>query len=260
MRHDHALALFAAICLLLAGCGAASPTKKTEERRGTSQRSSPADINVGLGQGYMRQGKYEIALDKLQKALELDPKLPSAHTVIAVLYETIGDYDLALTHYKRAAELAPRAGGELNNYGTFLCRQGKYVQADALFVRALADPFYKTPATALANRGTCAVSAGKLDVAEESFRQSIQRDPKNVEALYQLAEILFKRGDFFRARAFIQRFESAGKASPDMLTLAMRIEQSIGNQAAVREYRDRLYAEFPESDQAQSLREAEEAQ
>jgi type IV pilus assembly protein PilF len=261
MRHELGVALLASLCLALGACGTTGGgTKATPERKVGAPRTSPADVNVSLAQGYLRQGNYEVALQKAQKALELDPKLASAHTVVAVIYEHIGDRARAEQHYARAASLAPHAGGELNNYGTFLCSQGKFDEADAYFVRALQDPFYKTPAVALANRGTCALGAGKVDVAEESFRKALQLDARNPDALFQLAQILFKRGDYFRARAFVQRFEDAGTVSADTLALAIRIEQGLGNEDAVREYRSRLLSEFPDSEQAQGLREAEGAQ
>ena len=48
-------------------------------------------MHTELGQQYMQQGKLEIALENLNKALSFDPGYVDAHTVIAVLYERIGD-------------------------------------------------------------------------------------------------------------------------------------------------------------------------
>jgi len=58
----------------------------------------------------------------------------------------------------------------------------------------------------------------------------------------------------------VQRFESAAKATPDSLLLAMRIEEGIGDRRAAIEYKRRLLGEFPESEQAQDLKEAEATQ
>lgn len=255
MRPDSKLALVLLASLALAACGSTQARQSSE--RSASHKTNAAEVNVSLGQSYLSQGKYEIALDKLQKALKIDPKLTSAHTVLAVLYERIGNDDLADRYYQRAVELSPDAGATNNNYGAYLCHKQQYENADRHFQRALKDPFYATPALALANRGTCALSWGKAELAEESFRKAVQIQPDQPEALYRLAEILNGKGDYFRARAFVQRFESASKATPDSLILAMRIEEGIGDRKAARDYKSRLLGEFPESEQAQDLKEAE---
>jgi len=259
MQRNFRLALLLLASLSLAAC-ATSEKRPEHKSNAETKKSNAAEVNVSLAQNYLEQGKYEIALDKLQKALEIDPRSTSAHTVMAVLYERIGNDELASTYYKRAAELSPKAGATNNNYGTYLCHKGQYPEADALFQRALEDPFYATPALALANRGTCAMTWGKTELAEESFRKAIQIQPDQAESLFRLAEILAKKGDYFRARAFVQRFESAAKATPDSLLLAMRIEEGIGDRRAAIAYKRRLLGEFPESEQAQELKEAEATQ
>ena len=259
MQRNARLALLLLASLSLAAC-ATSEERAEDKSSAETKKSTAAEVNVSLAQNYLEQGKYEIALDKLQKALAIDPKSTSAHTVMAVLYERIGNDDLARTYYKRAAELSPDAGATNNNYGTFLCQKAQYADADKHFQRALEDPFYATPALALANRGACALSWGKPDLAEESFRKAIQIQPNQAESLFRLAEILAGKGDYFRARAFVQRFESAAKATPDSLLLAMRIEEGIGDRRAAIQYKRRLLGEFPESEQAQDLKEIEATQ
>jgi type IV pilus assembly protein PilF len=257
MRRELRVAPFL-LAAVLAACGTTSSSSRSEQSKSKSEKASAAEINVKLGESYMRQGKLEIAKDKLDKALELDPKLTDAHTVIAVLYEQINDPAAAERHYKRAAELEPKNGDVNNNYGTFLCRLGQYERADHHYARALQDPFYATPAVALTNRGTCAQKWGKHDLAEESFRHALQISPNQPEALLALAEILYQKGDFFRARAFVQRHDTGGKAGPNALLLAMKIEEALGDRRAVRDYRTRLLEQFPESEQAQNLKNAEQ--
>jgi type IV pilus assembly protein PilF len=252
-------AAIALLSLSLAACGTGGGSRSeggdTASKQGEGM--SAAEINVSLGQAYLEQGRLELALDKLKKALKLDPKLSSAHTVIAVVYERINDQPQAQFHYKRATELAPKNGPALNNYGTYLCRAKQYEEADKYFARALADPFYQQPATAHANRGSCAMLWGDLDLAEKSLREAVRLQPNSTQALYDMARVLHARKDDFKARAFVQRCESAAGASPELLLLAMQIEQGLANERGVREYRSRLLREFPESSQAQSIANSE---
>jgi len=259
MRHSIITRLIAlALSLSLAACGSSGGTREDESPTPDPNKSqSAAEINVSLAQAYLQQGRLELALDKVKKALQLDPRMPSAHTVIAVIYEQINDQVNAESHYKRATELAPKNGSTLNNYGTFLCRAGKYEEADKYFVRALKDPFYQTPGLAHANRGSCAISSGNLELAATELREAIRITPDAPQQLFDMARLLHMQKDDFKARAFVQRCEAITGASPELLELTMQIEQGLGNDKAVREYRSRLLREFPDSSQAQSIANSE---
>lgn len=247
--------LFAVLLpLLLAACatgsGKSHPAPPGDPE---NPKTKAANLYTDLGQKYMAQGKLEVALENLNKALAADNNHADAHTVIALLFERIGDNAQAEEHYRRAAELMPKSGNENNNYGAFLCKIGRFDDASTYFVRAITDPFYKTPVVALTNSGTCAIKGGKLDVAEKDLRLALDREPNNSEALFQMATVLYQKNDFFRARAFIQRYEEVGQQSADSLLLGRNIELRLGNAKASQDYTSRLRQKFPESEQARSL-------
>ncbi len=246
MRLDRILMAIFTLALL-GGCATGGSTRPAPESNPENPKTKAAALYTDLGQKYMAQGKLEVALENLNKALAADNNHADAHTVIGLLYERIGDNAKAEQHYRRAAELMPKSGNENNNYGAFLCKIGRYDDSAAYFVRAIADPFYKTPAVALTNSGTCAIKGGKLDVAENDLRAALAREPDNVEALFQLATALYLKNDFFKARAFIQRYEGVGQQ------LGRNIELRLGNGKAAQDYTRRLREKFPESQQARSL-------
>lgn len=243
MRPEMRLAIVL-LTLVLVACGSNPPHESTSA---PGSAPSAAEVQVGLAQGYLRQGRLDIAMERAKRALELDPRLPAAHTMAAIIYQRIGDDESAGRHYARAAELAPRNGEALNNYGVFLCGRQYFERADALFDRALKDPFYPTPAVALANRGSCAVKAGRVDDGERWLRAALEIDPGNGNVLLELASLARTRGDNLRARAFIERYFASAPATPDALTMAIDIEERLGNRRAADEYRSRLRREFPDS-------------
>lgn len=254
--------LSGSISLVLVACGSTPDySRKSETRRPNmtdhldlrSTGEEAAKINIQLGQAYLSQGKLDMAMDKLKKGVELAPKNPDGHTVLAVLYEQLGNKAMASKHYEEARRLAPESGLTANNLGRFLCGVGTYDKADALFEAALMDPFYRSPETALLNRGSCAMSAGKPERAGEYLRMALERSPNMPDALYQSAVLAMSRKDGMRARAFIERYLGAAKASPQALAFAIEIEQSLGDKRAVGRYRDRLIQEFPESAEADAL-------
>lgn len=216
---------------------------RSRNRRGDSEgdtRRKNADVLVELGQRYYQRGEYEVALEKLRSALEIDPRSANAHTVMAIVLETIGDTRAAGEHYAQSVRYGGRSGDVLNNYGSWLCRQSRFDEADETFRKALADPFYKTPESALANAGTCALAAGKPELGENYLRQVLDARPNDGQALLGLAEIAFAREDYMRARAFVQRAESLAPLGPAALELAARIEDRLGDTRAAQDYRRRL--------------------
>ncbi len=236
----------------LAGCQS-GPATSVKKDSAATQRDDAARVHTELGQKYMQQGKLEIALEKLNKALEFNPDYADAHTVIAVLYESINDRPKAEEHYRRAAQIRPKAGSENNNYGRFLCTEGKYGESEEYFKRALADPFYQTPGMALANYGACMQRAGKKEEAEKVLRQALALNPNDPEALISLGSILYDKGEYFNARAFVQRFEGVSHPRPDALMLGRNIELRLGNAAGASDYSRRLLRGFPDSAEARSL-------
>ncbi|MFT5140861.1 MAG: type IV pilus assembly protein PilF, partial [Rhodothermales bacterium] len=143
---------------ILTGCAGSGSYQDENDSAGRQA----AEINTSLGQEYLERGKYEIALEKLKKAINSDPDYAPAHTVIAVLYERIGELDLAEKHYLTAVDILPNNGDVNNNYGVFICQNGEPERAAAYFYKATLDPFYRTPAVALANAGSCELQQGDL--------------------------------------------------------------------------------------------------
>lgn len=259
MRFDRfkldARLMLASLILLLAGCvtvGGEAPSKIKQSSK-SDQAQDAARIHTDLGQQYMTNGDLQGALEKLTKALQFDSNYIPAHTVIAVLYERINDLPNAELHYRKAVALDPSKGAANNNLGAFLCKTGRATEAVTYFQKAVTDPFYQTPATAWSNAGTCLMHNNDYAGAEVDFRKAIEVDPQNSDALYQVANLLYLRGDAFRARAFIQRYEALGQTSPAALKLGHDIESRLGNRETALNYSRRLQSQFPDSEQAHAL-------
>lgn len=249
-RPEFALALFFA--LALAGCDS-NPSRKKDAN---ADAKEAAELQVRLGRGYMEQGDLETAMERLQRALQLDPRSVDAHTMMAVLNERINRPAQAESFYRKAERLAPDNGDVNNNLGAFLCGSGRQHEADAYFLKALNDPFYRSPAAALSNAGVCALKAGDRTKAEDYFRRVLTTQPNNAIALFELARMHYLKGDAMRARAFIQRLEASTPADPVALDLGQRIETRLGDAAAARRYATKLQNEFPDYTPDASLQES----
>jgi type IV pilus assembly protein PilF len=245
------------VVALLVGCASASKPEPGNTGRTGMDRVSPvraADVNTRLGVGYFERGDYQVALEKLERAVELDPAHVPAYVTLALIEEQLGRDSRARRYYREAVSLAPEDGATLNGYAAFLGRQGEYREADEIFRRAINDPFYETKEVVYTNAGSCAIRAGRLDDAEGYLREALDVAPEYPDALFNLARLFLQRDDAFRARAFLQRYEAATGADPGALLLGYRIEQRLGNEREAARYFRRLEDQFPDSAEARNIR------
>lgn len=231
------------VIVMLSACSS-SPDRSDNEQR------KAAETNAALGRQYMDRGQYEIALEKLKRSVGFDKTYAPAHTLLGVLYETIGEVDKAESEFRLAVKYDPEDGDVNNNLGAFLCRNGYSEEADRYFQIAVDDPFYSTPGIALANAGSCALARNDLDKAEKYLRQSLTYDNKMSAALFPLAELSYRKGTYLQARAFLQRYEAVSQLTPESLELGIAIETRLGDTERVEWYRNELWEKFPDTMQS----------
>lgn len=223
--------------VLLIGCTQSTPTKRYQDTDSQQvAEDSPAMLNVKMGVAYFERGDYDTALEKLKRALVHNPKLAIAHSAIALVYSSINAQKDAERHYKQSIKYAPNDPTILNNYGTFLCQTGAYLEAVEYYRKTLANPFYKTPETVHENIGVCLMKAEQFDQAELNFRAALSVNPNMAISLYNMVILSAGKGDSMTARAFIQRLESVMALDEKVLKVAYEVERKMGNEQLANQY------------------------
>lgn len=213
-----------------------------------------AKLNTQLGIDYMRKGQLDLALEKLKKALDQDPDLATAHSSIAFVYARRGENRLAEKHYREALDENADDPFTLNNFGVFLCGQGELEDAEKYFLKAARSKDYATPEAAWTNAGVCLRREPKQTPrAEQYFREALRLNPQFPDALAQMAQLTYESGDYLRARAFLQRYESVARATPQSLLIGARNERKLGDMQSARAYERRLRTEFPDAAETYEL-------
>jgi len=245
-------------CLGLTGC---TPTTggsgtSSETVRPTATTNEITRLNLKLGIEYLKRGEYEKALDKLQKAQESDKNYPPTYNTLGVLYQQLGDKVKAEGFFKKALSLNSSDAPTLNNYGQFLCQESRFDEAEATFLKAAHNPLYSTPEIALSNAGTCALTEGKLDVAETHFRNALEINPRVAVALIQMAQISYTTANYLSARAYLQRYLEISAHTAKSLWLGINIETELGDKNALSSYGLLLKNKFPNSREAGLLKDS----
>lgn len=241
--------LFATVSVV--ACTAAG--QREEPTRG--QRA--AAINVQLGVGYLKNGNLKLAKVKLDRALEQDPRLSTAHWSYALLEMRLGNEKKAEQHFRKAIALDPEDSMARNNYGLFLCNRGRIDEALEQFHMAVKNRMYIEPESAYTNAGICVLKQAETDLAETEFRSALKANSRYPQALYQMAKLTFSQRHYLQSRAFLQRYEDIAVDTAGSLWLGFQIEHQMGNYAQAEEYAQRLKQQYPESRETTSLLELE---
>ena len=212
-----------------------------------TQNQKASAVNVQLGIGYLQQNKLELASEKLEKAIRQDPDSASAHNAYAILQDRLQQFDKAEYHYKRATQLDPKDSQAANNYGAFLCRNGRELEAEEYFLQATKNPLYQTPEFAYTNAAICLLKIGRVEPAREYLRKALAAKSDFATALLAMADIFFEEGDYDAARLYIDRYHLVARPSAKSLWLAIRNTLELDSGADVTEYAERLKEEFPDS-------------
>jgi len=212
--------------------------------------------NLKLGIGYMNEGLYEEALEKLNRAKEAEPDYPPTYNALGVLYQKLGVYDVAEANFKIAIKLNPADSSTLNNYGLLLCQSQRFEEADEIFMKAANNPLYATPELAYSNAGTCALNNEQTELAENYFKEALRRNARIGPALIQMSELSYEQEKFMPARDYLSRYLDSNKHSAKSLWLGIRIERELGDKNAVSSYELLLRNQFSESEEAKLLSQA----
>lgn len=213
-----------------------------------------ARLRMELASTYYAQGQYTTALDELKQAVAIDPSLPDAYEMRALIYDAMGENERAVTNYRQALSLDERNGSVLHNYAWFLCRQRQFAEADALFDRAAALPQTMSTSKTLLARGVCQINAGLYPEAEKTLVHSYEMDPANPATAFNLASVLYRRGELERARFYIRRVNNVPtQVTAESLWMAVRIEHKLGNTNGRDDLAAQLRSRFPTARETNSM-------
>lgn len=212
-----------------------------------------ARLYIELGLAYLKDGQIGRAKTKLLRAQKLAPELPEVHYALGFYKEAVGEVDQANKHFLAAIEKNPVAGPSRNNYGTFLCRQGRYRDAEKQFVKATQDPEYTETAEALENAGLCVMQIPDIASATGYFEKAVRMDTRRTEALLELGIIKLNQGVYSEALEYHSLYSGQAEHTPRSLWLGIQVAQHYNDKNKEASYKMLLRNKFPKSAEAKLL-------
>lgn len=229
------------LCVMVLGGCASRPTHEGIDT------VKAAETNATLGLRYMQQGNYQLALEKLNKALSFEKNHGPAHHYLAELYRRLDKHEEADKHFRTALANSSEDYALYNNYGAFLCNRGRYDEGEAMFLQVLKNPVYAQKDQVYENLGTCVERKPNIERAEEYLRSALRLNPRLPRSLLAMARLSFDKGEYLSTRAYLQRYLAVARHTAESLWLGIRAERLLGDNNAVSSYALWLKANFPDA-------------
>jgi len=134
---------------------------------------------------YFQEMLNPLAVSYYKNALEITPHDKILNYNLGILYQDLGDLEMAKEQYKNLISIDPRSYPAFNNLGYIaLVYEDDYEEAVRFFSKAIEiAPMYDQ---AWCNRGIAYYYLGEWQKARADFMQSVSINPKNENAILEL--------------------------------------------------------------------------
>ncbi|AXC14464.1 Adenylate cyclase [Acidisarcina polymorpha] len=226
--------------------------------RSISYYKQAIEIDPNFADAYAALGKAEVILSSYggpgpskslldaraaaERALELNPRLGEAHTVLAVVkLELDWDWNGAEAEFRQALELSPDDPTAHHWYALHLARMRRYPEARAQIQQALD----LDPASVILRSDAAEIeySAGDIPAALARVQSALELDENFAQAHLQLGKVYELQGKFPDALAEYQHAAQLFGNTPNALALIGHALAGLGRKTEAQAIADRLEAE-----------------
>lgn len=234
IRIKFGLGLMALFLALLTGCAAPSGGTQGELTTSSDQTDiqKRVSLRMQLAIGYFEQRQWNVALDEVKQVLAIDPNNADAYSIRALIYMEMKENRLAEANFLQAMKLLPNNPDYSNNYGWFLCQNGREKESIPYFEAALGNPAYRSPVKAFNNAGLCSLKLKQDQEAMQYFSRAFQLDPSHPMTNAYLSRMYMDSGDETRARFYLNRLSKADFMSADVLMMAIKVARKLGDRSS----------------------------
>ena len=209
-------------------------------------QSQPADpileagkINARLAMEYLKRDQLKVAQEKIEKALQQNPKDVNVQLSAGLVYERLHEMKVAEKHFKLALRANPESPEAQNALGAFFCRNKQQAKGEEMFLkpqptRSIARRSSPTRTQASAREARAISNRRSAICARPSPRRSTIRKPTRSSR-----ESCAGVGDDLQARAFVGRFLAIAPATRHAV-LRGDVEVALKDEVAATAFRERL--------------------
>lgn len=166
--------------------------------------ASPYPVLAEWGDLLLDRGDPDAAIDKYEAAVRINPWYSGAYRMWGVALERKGtqNWELAVTQYRRAIQVAPGEPENRNYLGHLLVRMGRHKDAIELAQQEL--ELNPNSAGAYLVWGMSLVAVNAHPEARQKLERSLKIDPTNAATLELLADALLATGEEAKAKKYLE--------------------------------------------------------
>ena len=200
----------------------------------TAVEKSPdrADAHAVLGTALIRTERFVEAEEVLRRALEIHPNHRNIRRTMAEMLRNQARYEEALEAYRAVLEIDPDYALAHAFMGDILVHLHRNAEAVGPLSKALTivtaarslSPDLPTPESLHVLLGKALRELGRLRAAEAHFRRALQLNPRNMDALEQVAAWHFRRKHYRNA---LDLYRTQLEIDPDKATTHANIGAAL---------------------------------
>jgi eukaryotic-like serine/threonine-protein kinase len=184
-----------------------SESKWADEANNASAKAMTINANLAqvqatAGMIHAAQGKFDVGMQELQKAVELDPRSADAHGMLANAYRKQDRTEDARKEFQQAMDLDDENWRWPYLMGAMQIDTGDFKGAES----SLKTAQEKTPENArvLYNLGIVYLKEARLDEAQKVLEKSVKLDAR-ADPIMALGQVFYRQNDFTNAIATYKR-------------------------------------------------------
>jgi superkiller protein 3 len=182
-----------------------------------AQASAEGEQRFSTGIMHLREGRTDLAVEELKRAVKQDPKSPYFQKGLGLAYAAKRNWKDAIECFRKALELNPYYVDVRNDLGAALVGSGDREGGKKEFLAAYSDPTNPTPEISARNLGEAFLQEKNHAEAVTWFRTSLARNKTYPPAYTGLAEALLALGRLDEAIAQLQQGVVEVPGDPDLL-------------------------------------------
>ena len=208
-----------------------------------SAETSPLLFNLAVV--LENQGRYDDAMERYRRCLELNPGYYVARANLARLLHLTGNTQQAATEYAMVLQVAPEHLNSAIGLGESFRKLGMLDQAEAAFRRAT-EIDAKAPG-AWHGLGSVYTIAGNHREAERAFRRTTEIDPANLPVQANLGMAIFFQGRLDEAQTVFEASLAVRPDEPGAMNGMGAIAIERNDLDAAEDWFSRVLAQEPEN-------------
>ncbi|NET41067.1 MAG: tetratricopeptide repeat protein [Okeania sp. SIO2B3] len=173
-------------------------------------------------------GRNEVAIQLLDRVINLQPNFSQAYSNLAKLMKKEGRLEEAITHYQKAISLKPNDSSNYSNLGNILKNEGRLEEAITNYQTAIS--LGQKNSSNYSNLGLIFLEKGEIDAAIINYEKSREINPDSSWTNINLGFAWEKKGDLSKASTYYQQ---AIEINPNYAEAWCRLGNTLQKQGQV---------------------------